>query len=77
MNELQARLPVPGSFLRQSQILGNKKRGIEPLITIGKTTLWKLVKEGRFPKPLKVGPRCSMWRAEDVIAWIDRIGGQS
>ena len=73
MNALPGRLPVPGTFLRQSQIIGSKRCGIAPLIPIGKTTLWKYIKEGRFPKPLKLGPRCSVWKAEDVIDWINDL----
>lgn len=28
------------------------------------------VAEGRFPKPLKLGPRCSRWRACDIREWL-------
>jgi prophage regulatory protein len=28
------------------------------------------VRQGRFPKPLRFGPRCSRWRLSDVRAWL-------
>ncbi len=40
------------------------------VLGIGKTTWWVGVKEGRFPKPVKLGPRTSAWRVEDIRALI-------
>ena len=37
-------------------------------IPVCKSTWWAGVKEGRFPKPVKLGPRVSAWRAEDIRA---------
>lgn len=28
------------------------------------------VRQGRFPKPLRFGPRCARWRLFDVRAWL-------
>ena len=39
-------------------------------IGIGKTSWWCGVREGRFPKPVKLGPRTSAWRVEDIRALI-------
>jgi predicted DNA-binding transcriptional regulator AlpA len=30
------------------------------------------VKSGRFPQPVKLGPRITAWRVEDIRALIDR-----
>ena len=35
-------------------------------IPIGKSTWWEGVKSGRFPQPIKLGPRITVWREEDV-----------
>jgi predicted DNA-binding transcriptional regulator AlpA len=40
----------------------------------GKTTWWNGVKSGRFPKPVKLGPRMTAWRVEDIRALIDHTG---
>ena len=66
-------IPKEG-FLRLSQILGDRKRGIPPLIPISKSTWWQGVREGRFPLPIKLGPRTTVWRASDVFALIDATG---
>lgn len=56
-----------GGLLRLPQLL--------PLVGVSKSTWWKLVREGRAPQAVKLGDRCTAWRASDVAAWIER-GGQ-
>jgi prophage regulatory protein len=40
-------------------------------IPVSKSTWWAGVKEGRFPQPIKLGPRITAWRAEDIRALIE------
>jgi prophage regulatory protein len=35
-------------------------------IPVSKSTWWAGVKDGRFPKPIKLGPRITVWRSEDI-----------
>lgn len=60
-------IPETG-FLRLWQILGDPKAKppIPPLIPVGKSCWWAGVKSGRFPQPVKLGPRVTAWRAEDI-----------
>ena len=60
-------LPATG-FLRLSQIIGNSKTKppINPIYPVSKSTWWTGVKLGRFPKPVKLGPRITAWRVEDI-----------
>jgi len=37
-------------------------------IPVSKSTWWQGVKDGRFPKPKKLGARVTVWRAEDIRA---------
>lgn len=71
-------LPATG-FLRLTQILGNPKAKppIPPLIPVGKSCWWQGVKDGRFPKPVKLGPRITAWRVADIRDWIATAGGQA
>lgn len=68
-------LPETG-YLRLSQILGKPSGSppIAPLIPISKSTWWDGVRSGRFPKPIKLGPRITAWRVEDIRALIGRGG---
>lgn len=53
-------LPDEG-FVRLSAILA--PGGPVP---VGKSTWWEGVRSGRFPKPVKLGPRITVWRVEDI-----------
>ena len=34
-------------------------------------SIWRLAREGKFPKPLKLGPQASGWLEDEVEAWIN------
>ena len=56
-------------FLRLPQIL--------KIIPVCPATWWAGCKTGRFPKPVKLGPRTTAWKAEDIAALIDELGSQT
>ena len=60
-------LPKSG-FVRLSSILA--PAGPLP---IGRSTWWRGVKSGRFPKPIKFGPNTSMWDVEDIRDLINAL----
>jgi predicted DNA-binding transcriptional regulator AlpA len=37
---------------------------------VGKSTWWAKVKAGEYPQPVKLGPRTTAWRVEDIRALI-------
>ena len=39
-------------------------------IPVGKSSWWAGVASGRFPKPYKIGPRTTVWKAEDIRNYI-------
>ena len=43
------------------------------VVPIGKSSWWVGVKSGRFPKPVKLSPRVTAWRATDIRDLIDRL----
>ncbi len=69
------RLPETG-YLRLSQIIGNAKAKppIPAVIPIGKSSWWAGVRAGRYPKPVKLSPRVTAWRVEDILKLIAQAG---
>lgn len=45
---------------------------IPPIIPVSKSTWWAGVRSGRYPKPVKLGPRITAWRIEDIRELISR-----
>lgn len=66
-------IPETG-FLRLPQIIGDLKADppIPAIVPVGKSTWWDGVKSGRFPKPIKLGPRTTVWKVEDIRALIEQ-----
>lgn len=66
-------LPQTG-YLRLSQIIGNPKGTPPtwPLIPISRSAWWAGVRTGRYPKPVRLGPRTTAWRVEDIRALIEQ-----
>lgn len=42
-------------------------------LPISKSSWWSGCATGRYPKSLKLGPRITVWRAEDIQALIESI----
>jgi predicted DNA-binding transcriptional regulator AlpA len=51
------------SLLRLPQVLA--------LIPVSRSTWWAGCKTGRFPKPVKLGPRISTWRAGEIATVLE------
>lgn len=65
-------LPDTG-YLREKQILGDKKARppVPPIIPISHSSWWAGVKSGRYPQPIKLGPRTTVWNVASIRALID------
>ena len=53
-------------LLRINQVLA--------LVPVGRSSWWEGCRTGRYPKPVKLGPRTTAWRAEDIAAFIESLG---
>ena len=60
-------IPSTG-FLRLPQIMKH--------FPISKSAWWEGCRTGRYPKPVKLGPRTTVWRAEEIKAFIESAGKQ-
>ena len=43
------------------------------IIPVSRSAWWAGCKNGRYPKPVKLGPRTSAWRASDIKALLEKI----
>ena len=53
------------ALLRLPQVLN--------LIPVSRSAWWAGCKNGRYPKPVKIGPRTTSWRAEDIKALLRKL----
>lgn len=56
-------------FLRLRQIIGD--RNTAAIVPISKSSWYNGIRAGRFPRPLKLGVRTTVWRVSEIRALID------
>jgi predicted DNA-binding transcriptional regulator AlpA len=47
------------------EILGGRASPLHP------ATLYRGIRDGRYPKPLKMGPQMNRWRRSELVAKVD------
>lgn len=53
-------------LLRLKQVLAR--------LNISRSSFLEGCRTGRYPQPIKIGPRTTVWREEDINAFIDSLG---
>jgi prophage regulatory protein len=66
----------PEIFLRVNQIVGDRAKGIPPIIPVSRSSWWLGVKQGRFPKPLKLSARITVWKMSDIQMLIEKTASK-
>lgn len=69
VGQLNGRLPETG-YVRQSQL-------IPVILPFSPATLWRKVKAGEFPQPVKLSERITAWKVEDIRHWMDARSSDS
>ena len=66
-------------YLRLKQIIGSRNSSppLEPILPISASTWWAGVAEGRFPRPVKLGPNTTAWRFEDIQGLLNRLAAEA
>lgn len=52
------------------QIIGGENTPIH------RSTLWRGINAGRYPKPLKIGPGTNRWRVSELVAVLERAAAE-
>ncbi len=55
-----------------------RRPDVEAVTGLSRSTIYKWMDEGSFPKPVKLGPRAVGWREADINDWLNKLSkGQS
>ena len=59
------------AYVREAQLIqGSARSGATAPLPFSSPTLWRKVKAGTFPKPVKLSERVTAWKVGDVRAWL-------
>ena len=50
-----------------------RRKQLEKQLNLSRSSIYKMIADGTFPKPIKLGRRAVGWRAEDVQEWLDNL----
>jgi len=66
---------VSVSLLRLKHIIGDEKANppIKPIIPISKTAWWKGVADGKYPQPIKISEKVTVWRSDQIEALVEQL----
>ncbi len=42
-------------------------------VGLGKSMIYRLIQEGKFPAPYKLSPLASRWSDREIVAWIEDV----
>ena len=74
---------MPSSFLPNTPALDQQyqtvdflipRKTVEKLSGLSRATIYRLIKSGKFPRPLSIGTGSVRWRQSDIIAWQLSLG---
>ena len=46
-----------------------RRQEVQQLLGLSKSTLYELMADDRFPRPVRIAARAVRWRASDIAAW--------
>ena len=46
---------------------------VERMTGLSSSTIYRMMPEGRFPRPRRVGERAVAWLRSELVAWIDSL----
>jgi prophage regulatory protein len=47
-----------------------RRRAVEDLTGLPRSSLYAAIQHGRFPKPVRLSARSVAWRASEVLEWV-------
>lgn len=51
-----------------------RERDVLEATSLSRTTLWRVMKNGQFPRPVRISPGRVGWRESAIIAWQENPG---
>jgi len=54
----------------ENQIRLGAQPQVSAIAGISKSEIWRLVRQGRFPEPVRLGKRCTRWNLVEVEQWV-------
>ncbi len=54
-----------------SQITLLRRKQVEEITSLSRSTIYSMMAKGSFPKPVRLGPQRVAWREREVVEWLE------
>ena len=48
-----------------------RRQEVEKITGLGRSSIYRLMQKGDFPRPVRVGPAAVRWMESEVTAWVE------
>ena len=48
-----------------------RRREVEAITGMGRSSIYRLMQDGEFPRPVRVGNAAVRWKASDITRWVE------
>jgi predicted DNA-binding transcriptional regulator AlpA len=48
-------------------------KALATCLSVTKNTIWVMCREGRFPAPIRLSPKVTVWKVADIREWIAKM----
>ena len=48
-----------------------RRRQVEEVTGLSPSSIYRLMRNGEFPAPVRVGPAAVRWKASDITVWLE------
>jgi len=48
-----------------------RRPALEGKVNLSRSTMYSMIKQGKFPRPIKLGPRSVGWIETEIDAWLE------
>lgn len=54
-----------------------REKELLKVLPFSKSTLWRNVQNGTFPKPIKLSEKVTVWSESEIEVWLEKIRSKS
>ncbi|MCY4528729.1 MAG: AlpA family transcriptional regulator [Chloroflexi bacterium] len=48
-----------------------RRRQVEDITGLSRSSIYRLMRNGEFPVPVRVGPAAVRWKASEITRWVE------
>ena len=48
-----------------------RRRQVEEVTGLSRSSIYRLMQDGEFPRPVRVGPAAVRWKTSDITVWLE------